>query len=105
MAEKKTHLYRVEFDTQKDRRYITCGLFVLSHNQREAKELATEMWHSDNNPHLRTCKRDKYLGLEWTEHPHMFHTEATRVTEEECNKPLREFFVISNKAVTWGYRG
>ena len=97
-------LYRVTFDTQKDCRYITWGLFVTAKNQPEAKAKAKDLWHSDDNPHQRKRRQDRYLGLVWTEHPYMFHVTAARMTEEERQTEIEEFYVIDNKAATWAGR-
>lgn len=94
----KERLYRVVFDTQRDRQYITWGLFVLAHNQTEAKEMAYCIWHSKENPH--------YPLRNWRDsRPHMYHVNAARMTDDERNKELREFFVIDSKYAHWGYKG
>lgn len=94
-------IYKVTFNTQKDRRYITWGILLPAYNQTEAKDKAARMWDSKDNPHQRWTKRSG--GWEWTEHPHMYHVSATRYVEEE-GKDLATFYVIENRAVTWGYR-
>lgn len=91
----KERLYRVCFDTQRDRQYITWGLFLLAHNQSEAKDIAYELWNSDANPRYKLRKfNDDY--------PHMFHVDASRM--EDKDHEIGEFFVIDSKHANWGYK-
>ena len=92
--------YKVTFDTQKDRRYITWGLLVTATNKKNAMAAARERWHSEDNPHQRTRKRDRYYGTVYTEHPHTFHMYAERTNEDSTAAP--DFFVISNRYANWG---
>ena len=98
-------LYRVVFDTQKDRQYITWGIFIISHNKTDAASRAIGLWRNKDNPHQRTRKYDHYNGFEWFDHPHMFHINAARMDENERDHNVDEFFIIGKKAVTWGYQG
>lgn len=100
---KKERIYKVTFDTQRNRRYITWGILLPAYNQSEAKDKAYDMWHSKENPHLRWTKRSG--GWEWTEHPHMFHVSAARYDGADGEKEPSVFYIIENRAVTWGYRG
>lgn len=91
MATKSERLYRVVFDTQRNRRYITWGYFIEAKNQKEAKEAAFLHWNSTENPNYRTTSR-----------PHMFHTDAARMEEADRNRPLRKFFIIDERHASWG---
>lgn len=94
----KERLYRVTFDTQRDRQYITWGLFISAHNIPEAKDKAYGMWHSNSNPH--------YPLRNWRdERPHMYHVDASRMTPEEQDHEPGTFFIIDRKYATWGYKG
>lgn len=101
---RKDKPYVVEFDTQKDRRYITWNVVVMTTSQSKAKDIAAGLWFSKDNPHQITRKRDRYLGLEWTDHPHMFHVTAKAIEHAEPEE-MNEFRVIKNQYVTWGYKG
>ena len=97
--------YEVQFNTQKDRRYITWTVFVSANNQTEAKDIARNLWHSNDNEHQRSKRWSGILGRYMYEHPHMFHLSAKRVSGElDEDFPLNKFCAIDNKAVTWGYR-
>lgn len=81
--------YRVEFDTQRDRNYITWEVYVEAHNQKDAKEVAKSEWY----------KSDKYGDNK----PHTFHLMASRetnATERETNK----FYIIKTRYAYWGKR-
>ena len=94
-------LYRVCFDTQRDRQYITWGFFVMARNMNDAKDAAYQKWNSRENP------RYSYgytRGGRWIDVPHMYHTNASRMTEEERNHELNEFFIIDSKHANWGYK-
>ena len=97
----KERLYRVTFDTQKYRRYITWGFFVIAHNQSEAKDEAACFWHSKDNPYYKECK----TRYGYPDKPHMFHVNASRIPEEELDHELRTLYKIADKYVTWGYHG
>lgn len=85
-------IYMVEFDTQRNRRYITWGLFVMAQNQREAKWIAEDFWYiSDKCPYRPTDRR-----------PHMFHTTAKRVSEEDRCRDFDKFFKIEERYANWG---
>lgn len=85
-------LYRVVFDTQRNRRYITWGIFVIASNQKEAKEKAFLLWNgSDCNV--------KYSAPM----PHMFHTDAARMTEEDRDHDIGRFYKIEDRFAFWGY--
>lgn len=90
------HLYRVIFDTQRDRRYITWGIWVTANNQKQAKETAYNLWFSNSNPH--------YPLRNWRDNrPHMYHTTAQRMTAEEQDHPLQKFYKIADRYASWGY--
>lgn len=101
-------LYRVCFDTQRNRNYITWGYFCMAKNQKEAKEKAFMHWHSKDNPHYKRdgtayfYKDGQYIEIEAK--PHMFHTDAERMTENERNKDCGVFFIITSKYASWGRR-
>ena len=84
-------LYRVVFDTQRNRRYITWGYYVSANNQREAKDKAFLLWHSSDNPNYRSSER-----------PHMFHTEAKRISEDDRDRDMRKFYKIEERYASWG---
>ena len=90
----KEKLYSVMFDTQRDRRYITWGIFLLAANQKEAKKMAHDLWHGEENPHYRFCHS----------RPHMFHTNAMRWDDNDLLKTngLRKFYKVYEKHATWG---
>lgn len=99
-------LYRVTFDTQRDRRYITWGFYVLANNQKEAKEAAYDCWNSKANTHYSYgfSKAGK-----WHNVPHMYHVTAQRVSDKKKadrrGEPVEilTFYVIENKYASWGY--
>ena len=93
-------IYEVTFCTQKDRRYITWGILISAYNQKDAKVEAELLWYNKDNPHQRSKGR---FGI-GTDHPHMFHTTASRYAEDEESKELSTFYIIKNEAVTWGYK-
>ena len=86
-------LYRVCFDTQRDRRYITWGFWVYAKNQRDAKEIAFLRWNSSENPNYRNVDK-----------PHMFHTDASRFSEEDRDRDIMHFFKIEDRYASWGKR-
>ena len=92
-------LYRVVFDTQRDRRYITWGYYVSANNQREAKDKAYQHWNSSDNPHY---SYGFGRGGKWYDVPHMFHVDAARMKEEERDRDMRKFYVIENRYASWG---
>ena len=85
-------LYRVEFDTQRDRRYINWEFFVNAHNLNEAKDMAIDAWYSSTNPKYTNRGKD---------YPHMFHLEAKRVTGK-IDKNTEKFYQVSNRYASWG---
>jgi hypothetical protein len=99
----KERIYKVTFDTQKDRRYISWEVFVPANNQKDAKERAYVLWEDDSNPHQRTIKHAR--GYTYSVHPHMFHTAAQRADVEESGVELCRFFAVENRFANWGYRG
>ena len=84
-------LYRVVFDTQRNRRYICWGYYVSANNQREAKDKAFLHWHSSDNPNYRGNER-----------PHMFHTDAARMTEADRDRDMNKFYKIEERYASWG---
>lgn len=87
-------LYRICFDTQRDRQYITWGLFVTAPNKKGAKSIAEEMWYcSEKCPYRHSEDR-----------PHMFHTDSSRMNEDERDRPIGEFFKIESRYAYWGRR-
>lgn len=88
--------YHVTFCTQRDRQYITWGLYLTANNQKEACYKASELWYSKQNPHYQSRTKDK---------PHMFHLSATRAKEEEVDHTSEKFYIIKNEYVYWGYTG
>lgn len=98
---KKERLYRVSFDTQRDRNYITWGFYVLAYNQSDAIAVACERWHSESNPHYKSRHRDR---------PHMFHVSAVRSDTSPVNAKGEDidiitFYIIDSRYAHWGYRG
>lgn len=90
---KREAFYSVLFDTQRDRRYITWRVFVMACNQKEAKEKARQLWHSDDNPLYKSSKK----------RPYMFHTNAVRVTEDVIGgERINIFRKVYEKYATWG---
>ena len=85
--------YRVTFNTQRDRRYITWGIYLIANNQKEACYDASKLWNSKENPHYQSRTKDK---------PHMFHLKASRI--EDVDHTPGKFYVIDNQYVTWGYQ-
>ena len=83
-------LYRVVFDTQRNRRQIAWGYYVMANNQKEAKDAAFRHWESSDNHHYNYPK------------PHMFHTEAKRIPEENWDRDMRSFYVIESRYASWG---
>lgn len=91
---KRESVYSVMFDTQRDRRYITWRVFVMAFNQKEAKEQARRLWHSDDNPVYKSRSKKR---------PYMFHTNAMRVTEDEVGgERINIFRKVYEKRATWG---
>lgn len=91
----KERLYRVTFDTQRDRRYITWGLFIVAPNQKEAKAGAEELWYHSNKCPYRSPHKAS---------PHMYHTNAARMNPEEQDHEPGTFFIIESRFATWGRR-
>ena len=86
-------LYRVIFDTQRDRRFITWGFYVSARNQKEAKDNAFLHWHSSDNPNYRRVDK-----------PHMFHVDAARMNDDERDRPMQTFYKIEEKYAFWGMK-
>ena len=82
-------LYKVSFDTQRDRQYISWEYIVPASSQKEAKAKAVEHWHSPQNP--------KYLHAQ--KKPHMFHISAERT---ESDKEPLVFCIVKHRFANWG---
>lgn len=82
-------LYRVIFDTQRDRRFISWGFYVSANNKKEAKEKAFLAWNSSDN-HIYGDK------------PHMFHVDAARVQDDERDRQMLTFYKMEEKYAFWG---
>ena len=81
--------YRVTFDTQRNRRYISWEYVLVANSQKEAKEIVKMAWNSEFNP---MYKRD--------DKPHMFHVEAKRIIY--YMKDTDRFHKVDERYANWG---
>ena len=63
---------------------------ALALGLKEAKDAAFRHWESSDNHHYNYPK------------PHMFHTEAKRIPEEDRDRGMRSFYVIESRYASWG---
>ena len=80
--------YKVTFDTQRDRQYISWAYYTIAHNKKEAKQNAEQAWHS------------KGEGK-----PHMFHVCAERYNRNETDDDTRVcnyFYIEHSRYANWG---
>lgn len=84
--------YKVTFDTQRDRRYISWAYYTIASNQKEAKKKAEQAWHNPtyNGWYRRTENK-----------PHMFHIRAERCEEKDA-VVQGNFHIECSRYANWG---
>lgn len=87
--------YKVTFDTQRDRQYISWAYYTIANNQKEAKKKAEQAWHNPNNKRYQNEKNK----------PHMFHVCAERYNTngtDEDTRVCNSFYIERSRYANWG---